>query len=143
MHLQNPHDPSGLSFGQRDLEDFLEAVAAKNPETHALVDETHAEWSERGDFPDSFALLGRDIDGSRLVVSKSLGSAAGIAGVPVGYLAASTELTERTNGVTKGFFVPEAYRWTNPEANVSRMGEKALLAMLGPAGDEHYARVRG
>ena len=142
VHLQNPHDPCGRSFGQADLEGFLDAVAARNPDAHVWVDETHAEWSERPDFPDSFALIDRDRDNSRLIVSKSLGSAAGIPGVPVAYLAASTELTGQTNGVTKGFFVPDAYGWTNPEANVSRMGEKALLTMLGSAGDVHYPRVR-
>jgi histidinol-phosphate aminotransferase len=142
VQLQNPHDPTGRSFSQSHLERFLEAVARRNPNTHVWVDESYAPYSVRPDFPNSFRIIERDPEESRLMVSRTLSTAAGIAGAPTAYLAASRKVTEQTEGVTSGFFVPDAYGWANPEAGVSRMGEKALLEMLTPRGEAHLARVR-
>jgi histidinol-phosphate aminotransferase len=143
VHVQNPHDPAGRSFGQGELEGLLDAVGRRNADTYVWVDESYAGYSTRPDFPDSFALIGRDPESSRLVVSRSLTTGQGIAGSPVAYLAASRELTHRTEGVTTGVFVPGAYGWANTEAEVDRMSEKALLELLGPDGDRHLDEVRG
>src|SRR5205085_5409580 len=59
VHLQNPHDPSGTSFGQAELERFLSALAARNPNTYVWVDEAYAPYSTRADFPDCFSIIGR------------------------------------------------------------------------------------
>ena len=140
VHLQNPHDPGGQTFGQAELEAFLAQVAERAPDAYVWIDETHARYVARADFPDCFALIGRDTEGSRLAVSRTLGGAAGMSGVPVAFLAAGRALAEQAIGVTGGYVVP-SYGWTN-EASVGRMGEKALLAMLTDEGERHYARVR-
>jgi histidinol-phosphate aminotransferase len=141
VHLQNPHDPTGQSFGQSELEEFLDAVAARNPDTYVWVDESYAPYSLRDDFPDSFAIIGRDSRASRLAVFRSLNTAHGLAGLPTGYLAASEELSSETQGIGKGYFTGKPYGWTQ-EANVNRFGEKALLALLTPEGDAYLEGVR-
>jgi histidinol-phosphate aminotransferase len=141
VHLQNPHDPTGQSFGQSEVETLLDAVAQRNPDTFVWVDESYAPYSVRADFPDSFSILGRDSQASRLAILRSLTTAHGLAGVPTGYLAASEQLSSETQGVGKGYFTGKPYGWTQ-EANVNRMGEKALLALLTPEGDAHLASVR-
>ena len=143
VHVQNPHDPSGTSFGQAQLEGLLAATLARNPSTYVWVDEAFAPYSRRSDFPDSFALIDRDLEGSRLIVSRSLETAHGLAGAPTGYLAASRALTAETEGLTNGFFALDktSFGWANPEAGISRMGEKALLALLSPGGEAHLRRV--
>jgi histidinol-phosphate aminotransferase len=63
VHLQNPHDPGGDSFGAAELEAFLSAVAARNGEAYVWVDEAHIHYAGRPDLPDGFALIGRDPEG--------------------------------------------------------------------------------
>ena len=142
VHLQNPHDPTGRSLGRGQLEAFLQDVRGRNPATYVLVDESYAPYAVRPDFPDSIGLIARDSESSRLIVLRSLATAHGMAGVGTAYLVASRELTQETEGVTTGFFLPGAYGWANPDTNVNRMGEKALLAVLSPEGDRHLAEVR-
>ena len=142
VHLQNPHDPSGTSIGQADLESFLSEVASRNPDAYVWIDESYAPYSVRADFPDCFGLVADDPEDSRLAVSRTLETAHGLAAVPTAYLAASRALTEETEGVANGFVVPDVYGWAGPEANVGRMGEKALLAVLSGDGEAHLAQVR-
>src|SRR6266545_947529 len=40
VHPQNPHDPSGQSFGQAELEELLDAVAARNPDAYVWIDDS-------------------------------------------------------------------------------------------------------
>jgi histidinol-phosphate aminotransferase len=140
VHLQNPHDPGGQVFTQSALEAFLSRVGERAPQAYVWIDETHARYVNRADFPDCFALIGRDPEGSKLIVSRSLAGAAGLAGVPAAFLAGSRAIAQQAIGVSGGYVVPD-YGWTN-EASVSRMGEKALLAMLTDDGERHYTRVR-
>jgi histidinol-phosphate aminotransferase len=142
VHVQNPLDPSGRSFSHAELAGLVEAVARRAPSAYVWVDESYAPYSTRADFPRSLGLIADDPDESRLVVSRTLATAHGLAGVPVGWLAASSTLTAETEGVTNGFFVPDAYGWANSEAGVSRMAEKALLALLSVDGEEHAAGIR-
>ena len=142
VHVQNPHDPTGRSFGQGELEALLAAVSRRNPDAHVWVDESYAPYSTRGDFPNSFELIGRDPENSRLIVTRTLGTAAGIAGDPTAYMAASQKLTYFTQGVDIGTSVHGAYGWKNPECTVDRMGEKAMLALLTADGDSWLAHVR-
>ncbi len=142
VQLQNPHSPSGTSFGQAELESFLSAVAARNPNTYVWVDEAYQPYSTRTDFPNCFAVIARDSESSKLAVSRFLGTAFGVPGAPTAYLAASQALTQQTEGITSGFFVPNTYGWANPEGGVSRMGEKAMLDMLSSGGQAFLASVR-
>jgi histidinol-phosphate aminotransferase len=98
VHVQNPHNPSGTSFGQAELERLLAAVSKRNPDAHVWVDESFAPYSTRKDFPNSFELVGRDPEGSKLIVTRTLSTAAGIAGDPTAYMAASQKLTYFTQG---------------------------------------------
>lgn len=140
VHLQNPLDPSGVIFDHDKLESFLNAVAEKNPDAYVWVDETYAPYVTRQDFPDSFEILRRDPAESRLVITRSFTTAHGLAGSPFAYIAASQELTEQTEGISNGFFVPSAYGWANPEANIDRMSEKAALTLL--SSDRFVTEVR-
>jgi histidinol-phosphate aminotransferase len=143
VQLQNPHDPSGTSIGQADFEDFLAEVSKRNPNAYVWVDESYAPYSLRSDFPDSYALIAEDPESSKLCVTRTLETAHGMAAVPTAYLAASRMLTVETEGIANGFVAPDVYGWAGPEANVGRLGEKALLAVLGADGEAHLDSVRG
>jgi histidinol-phosphate aminotransferase len=143
IHIQNPHDPTGASFGTAELSRFLGAVRRRNPKAYVWVDESYAPYSTRHDFPDCLRLIRRDPAKSRLIVTRSIGTAGGVAGDPTAYMAASTMVTFATQGVDIGTFQAGAYGWKNPECCVDRMGEKALLALLTPDGDAWLRRVRG
>ncbi|MGZ6869973.1 MAG: aminotransferase class I/II-fold pyridoxal phosphate-dependent enzyme, partial [Frankiaceae bacterium] len=143
VHVQNPHDPTGTSFGQADLERLLAAVWKRNPRAYVWVDEAYAPYSTRGDFPNSFGVIGRDPHDSKLIVTRTIGTAAGIAGDPTAYMAASRALTYKTQGVDIGTFMAGAYGWKNPDCCVDRMGEKAMLALLTANGDAWLRHVRG
>ena len=47
VHVQNPHDPTGASFGQAELRGLLDAVAKRNPKAYVWVDESYAPYSRR------------------------------------------------------------------------------------------------
>ena len=142
VHVQNPHDPTGWSFGEAELERLLAAVAKRNPRAYVWVDESLAPYSTRADFPNSFELIGRNLESSRLIVMRTLGTAAGIAGDATAYMAASQKLTYYTQGIEIGSTPQHAHGWKNPECTVDRMGEKAMLALLTPDGDSWLAHVR-
>ncbi|MGZ6563820.1 MAG: aminotransferase class I/II-fold pyridoxal phosphate-dependent enzyme [Solirubrobacteraceae bacterium] len=142
VHVQNPRDPTGESFGQADLERLLATVWKRNPASYVWVDESWAPYSARADFPNTFQLIGRNPERSRLIVTRTIGSAGGVAGDPTAYMAASQQLTYETQGVDIGTFTAGAYGWKNPECCVDRMGEKAMLALLTSSGDAWLRHVR-
>ena len=141
VHVQNPHDPTGSSFGRADLERFLDAVWKRNSGAYVWVDQSYAPYSTRGDFPNSFRVIGRDPERSRLIVTRTIGTAGGVAGDPTAYMAASRSLSYKTQGVDIGTFIAGAYGWKNPDCCVGRMGEKAMLALLTAGGDAWVKHV--
>jgi histidinol-phosphate aminotransferase len=144
VHVASPHDPAGGSLSHSDLTAFVGAVAKGNAGAYVWVEGTFAEYSTGLEPADPFALIADDPKASMVCTSRSLSGAHGLAGLPTAYLAASQALTQETDGVTSGYVVssPGYYGWANPEGNMSRMGEKALIALLGAEGREHLADVR-
>jgi len=86
VFLCSPNNPTGTALGL----DVIEAVYDAAEQAVVVVDEAYAEFARAGT-PSALTLLkGRD----RLVVTRTMSKAFALAGGRVGYLAATTELTE-------------------------------------------------
>jgi len=86
VFLCSPNNPTGTALGL----DVIEAVYDAAAEAIVVVDEAYAEFARPGT-PSALTLLGgRD----RLVVTRTMSKAFALAGGRLGYLAASTELSE-------------------------------------------------
>lgn len=88
VFLCSPNNPTGTALGL----DVIEAVYEAASETGAMVivDEAYAEFSLAGTRSALTLLEGRQ----RLIVSRTMSKAFGLAGARVGYLAAAPEVTD-------------------------------------------------
>lgn len=88
VFLCSPNNPTGTSLGL----DVIEAVYEAASETKAMVivDEAYAEFSLANTKSALSLLAGRQ----RLIVSRTMSKAFGLAGARVGYLAAAPEVTD-------------------------------------------------
>jgi histidinol-phosphate aminotransferase len=86
IFLCSPNNPTGTALGL----DVVEAVYDAAPQAIVVVDEAYAEFARAGT-PSALTLLaGRE----RLVVTRTMSKAFALAGGRLGYLAATTELSE-------------------------------------------------
>jgi histidinol-phosphate aminotransferase len=86
VFLCSPNNPTGTALGL----DVIEAIYDAAPQAIVVVDEAYAEFARAGT-PSALTLLeGRE----RLVVTRTMSKAFALAGGRLGYLAATTELTE-------------------------------------------------
>ncbi|MGI8701390.1 MAG: histidinol-phosphate transaminase [Nocardioidaceae bacterium] len=83
--LASPNNPTGTAAGL----DVVEGICAASPGV-VVVDEAYAEFRRAG-VPSALTLLDRF---PRLVVTRTMSKAFGLAGVRLGYLAASAELVD-------------------------------------------------
>lgn len=88
VFLCSPNNPTGTALGL----DVIEAVyeAASETDAMVIVDEAYAEFSLAGTRSALTLLEGRQ----RLIVSRTMSKAFGLAGARVGYLAAAPEVTD-------------------------------------------------
>lgn len=99
IFIANPNNPTGTALMRDELKAFLAAV----PE-HVIVvlDEAYTEYVEAGDFPDGLELLPQF---PNLVVTRTFSKAWGLAGLRVGFAAASKVITDLLNRVRQPFNV--------------------------------------
>lgn len=86
LFLCNPNNPTGTWWDHARLERFLEAVDGR---AIVVADEAYAEFAEDPAFPDSFALMQRH---PNLVVFRTFSKMWGLAGLRIGWMAASPEV---------------------------------------------------
>lgn len=86
IFLCNPNNPTGTWWSEARLERFLEAVDGR---AIVVADEAYAEFAEAPDFPDSFALMQRH---PNLVVFRTFSKMWGLAGLRIGWMAASPDV---------------------------------------------------
>ena len=113
--LCSPHNPATTIIRRAPLRAFLEGLGADSP--LVVLDEAYIDFCDDADQADGIALLGRH---SRLIVLRTFSKIAGLAGLRVGYTAASAETIDRLNRVRAPF-------------NVNRLGQVAALAALEDA----------
>jgi histidinol-phosphate aminotransferase len=78
IFLNNPNNPTGTIFEDREFEAFLKDLP---PEILVVVDEAYAEFVESKAFPNSFSY----IDDYPVVILRTFSKAYGLAGLRVGY----------------------------------------------------------
>jgi histidinol-phosphate aminotransferase len=86
IFLCNPNNPTGTLWSRPRLEAFLEAVAGR---CLVVLDEAYHEFVEPGIAPDGLGLLARH---PHLIVLRTFSKAFALAGLRIGYLAASPQL---------------------------------------------------
>lgn len=117
--LGNPNNPTGTAIGRDELERFMSRVPAQ---VLVVLDEAYYEYVRRDDFPSSLGYVAR---GRRVVVTRSMSKAYGLAGLRIGYGVASAP-------------VIEALASARPRYNTNRLAQVAALAALSD--EEHLRR---
>lgn len=121
VFVANPNNPTGTYVDRQALEGFLARVP---PHVVVVLDEAYCEYVDREDYPDGLQYLDRF---PNLVVTRTFSKIHGLAGLRVGYAAASAAVTDLLNRVRQPF-------------NVNQLAQKAALAAL--ADKQHVIRCR-
>ena len=120
--LCSPHNPTATIIRKAPLLAFLDALGADPP--LVVLDEAYCDFADDPEYPNGVALLARY---PRLIVLRTFSKIAGLAGLRVGYAAATAETCDRLNRVRAPY-------------NVNRLGQAAALAALEDG--EHWERTR-
>jgi len=120
--LCSPHNPTATIIRKAPLLAFLDALGADPP--LVVLDEAYYDFADDPEYPNGVALLARY---PRLIVLRTFSKIAGLAGLRVGYAAATAETCDRLNRVRAPY-------------NVNRLGQAAALAALEDG--EHWERTR-
>jgi len=88
IFICNPNNPTGTYWSRDRLIRFLEGVSGRQM---VVVDEAYCEFVERPDFPDAMAMIA---EYPNLVVFRTFSKMYGLAGLRIGYLAASREVAD-------------------------------------------------
>ena len=99
IFLANPNNPTGTAFTAEQLQKFMAAVA---PTTLVVLDEAYTEYVDDDSLPDGLELL---TDYPNLIVTRTFSKAWGLAGLRVGFAAASPEITDLLNRLRQPFNV--------------------------------------
>lgn len=84
----NPNNPTGTYWDKTQFRNFMDLVG---PGVVVVLDEAYAEYVEARDFPDGLSMLE---DYPNLVVFRTFSKMYGLAGLRIGYLAASEALVD-------------------------------------------------
>lgn len=99
IYLANPNNPTGTVFSQSEFELFM----AQIPESVLVVlDEAYTEYLSSDEIPNGLQLVGRY---PNLIVTRTFSKAWGLAGLRVGFAAASAQVTDLLNRVRQPFNV--------------------------------------
>lgn len=121
IYVCNPNNPTGTTFGARDIEAFVEAALRREPRATILVDEAYHEYVERPDYRSAVSLA---LANPRVLVARTFSKVYGMAGLRVGYAVARPETLHVMSRYLDGF-------------RLSVLSMRAALAAL-----EDPARVR-
>lgn len=99
VFIANPNNPTGTWLGKEELLNFLQQVP---PQVIVVIDEAYTEYVEDPEFPDALAWLAQF---PNLIVTRTFSKIYGLAGLRVGYAAASPEIADILNRVRQPFNV--------------------------------------
>ncbi len=122
VFIANPNNPTGTMNTEEEVLSFLRKVP---PQVLLIFDEAYREYVDREDFPDTLELLRRH---DNLLVMRTFSKAYGLAGLRLGYGAASKEAVAVMNKVRQPF-------------NVNLLAQVAALAALRD--QDHLKKVVG
>ena len=102
LFLCNPNNPTGTYWSLDSFHDFMKRVGKSRV---VVLDEAYMEYVEREDFPDGIKLIQQY---PNLVVFRTFSKMYGLAGLRIGYLAASEEMVDiiRRTGVVYSVNAP-------------------------------------
>ncbi len=99
VFIANPNNPTGTWLGKEELLNFLQQVPSQ---VIVVIDEAYTEYVEDPEFPDALAWLAQF---PNLIVTRTFSKIYGLAGLRVGYAAASPEIADILNRVRQPFNV--------------------------------------
>lgn len=99
IFLANPNNPTGTAFTAQELHQFMSSIA---PTTLVVLDEAYTEFVDDERLPDGLELIGQY---PNLIVTRTFSKAWGLAGLRVGFAAASVEITDLLNRLRQPFNV--------------------------------------
>jgi len=114
VFIGNPNNPTGTIVTRAELDRFMAAVSDR---TLVVLDEAYYEYVDDPEYPDSLALLRQ---GRPVIVLRTFSKVYALAGLRVGYGAATPELAEAMARVREPF-------------TVTSVAQAAALASLGDA----------
>ncbi|MFK0572348.1 histidinol-phosphate transaminase [Endozoicomonas sp.] len=97
VFLANPNNPTGTSFSEQQLLEFLDKVPER---VIVVLDEAYFEYGIGGDLPNGINLLDRY---RNLVVTRTFSKAYGLAGARVGYSISNPEIADVLNRLRQPF----------------------------------------
>ncbi len=98
VYLANPNNPTGTLFSQVEFERFMAAVSEQ---TIVVLDEAYTEFLDASaGAPDGLGLVGRY---RNLIVTRTFSKVWGLAGLRIGFAAASAEVADLLNRVRQPF----------------------------------------
>lgn len=99
IFIANPNNPTGTALMRDELVAFLTSVPER---VIVVLDEAYTEYVQDDEFPDGLELLPRF---PNLIVTRTFSKAWGLAGLRVGFAAASEVITDLLNRVRQPFNV--------------------------------------
>lgn len=111
VFIANPNNPTGTLLGKTELQTFLRAVPAT---VLVVLDEAYDEYLSAVDKSEAFAWLA---EFPNLIISRTFSKAYGLAGLRIGFGAASPDVADMMNRVRQPF-------------NVNSLAQAAAVASL-------------
>ncbi len=121
IFICNPNNPTGSYWPEAKLRAFLDKVDGKQV---VVVDEAYFEFVDQPDYPDGMKMME---EYPNLVVFRTFSKMYGLAGLRIGYLAASLDLVD-------------AIRRTCVVYSVNALAQEAAIAAVNE--DDHVLRTR-
>jgi histidinol-phosphate aminotransferase len=121
VFICNPNNPTGTYWSRDRLRNFLDAIGGR---TVVVADEAYCEFVEADDFPDGMSLID---EYPNLVIFRTFSKMYGLAGLRIGYLAASLPLVQ-------------VIRSTCIVYSVNTVAQEAAVAAVGD--DDHIFRTK-
>jgi histidinol-phosphate aminotransferase len=94
VYICNPNNPTGSITPRKDLESFIRKLPAA---TRVLIDEAYHHYAGTSSAYASF--IDRPVDDSRVIVTRTLSTIYGLAGLRLGYAIAASEPAQRLSSI--------------------------------------------
>jgi histidinol-phosphate aminotransferase len=94
VYICNPNNPTGSITPRKDLESFIRKLPAA---TRVLIDEAYHHYAGTSSAYASF--IDRPVDDSRVIVTRTLSTIYGLAGLRLGYAIAASEPGQRLSSI--------------------------------------------
>lgn len=116
----NPNNPTGTTWPTKDVEDMINRLGQRSPETLVLIDEAYAQFVESKDY---WSLAGRAAKDRRILVTRTFSKACGLAGMRIGYAIGHKDTIATLRLTTTSGFLPV----TSVAAALAALSDEGLV----------------